>query len=345
MSEAAVEVPAVGRVKKQYLYAVGAGVAGYVGWRYYRASQGAAAAAAPPPESAGTIGADIGSGAGGYYDPNGANGIGGSSTVGDVLSTDQQWYAAAMLALEDAGYDTGAAAVALGKYLRTEPLTAAEQDMVKVALAAAGNPPSGAKAIVTGTPPSPSGLTAPQHLRAGGAPTAAAIPLLWDPVSGASGYVVYRGAQQLVTVTGTSYTVTGLAPATSYTHTVRATNTGGTLGPASIPFTTSTAATGVIRPPAPPVGKPPMRAPTPVSGRAVPQAPAVPPHHARTIVPGLRTLSELVADDNRRTGRHHTVGQVWAFNLAHRSPTTVAKLQSRGPDKVFLGSTFWIPNA
>lgn len=335
MSETTVEVPAVGPVKKTYLYVAGAGIAGYVGYRYWRASQAAsAAAAAAPPESAGTIGADIGSGAGGYYDPNGAGGIGGSSTVGDVLSTDQQWYAAAMLALEDAGYDTGAAAVALGKYLRTEPLTAAEQDMVKVALAAAGNPPSGAKAIVTDTSPSPSGLTAPQHLRAGGTPTTAAIPLLWDPVAGASGYVVYRGGTQIVTVSGTSYTVTGLQPGTSYTHTVRATNTGGTLSPASAAYTARTASPSV----APPDRSGAKPAPKPA-------APRVPPYHSRTITPGLRTLSELVADDNRKTGRAHTWQAVWNFNLAYRNPSTAAKLKARGPAKVYLGSTFWIPNA
>jgi chitodextrinase len=325
-------------VKKQYLYVAGAGVAAYVGYRYWRASQDAsAAAAAPPPESAGTIGADIGSGAGGYYDPNGSDGIGGSNTVGDVMSTDQQWYAAAMVALQDAAYDTGAAAVALGKYLRTEPLTAAEQDMVKVALAAAGNPPSGAKAIVTGSPPSPSGLTAPQHLRGGGTPTTAAIPLVWDPVSGASGYVVYRGGTQLATVSGTSYTVTGLAAGTSYTHTVRATNSGGTLSPASAGYTAKTAAAGV------PVASAPSKALPRTAPK--PAAPAIPPYHRRTITPGLRTLSELVADDNRKTGRAHSWQSVWSFNLAHRDEATVAKLKARGPDKVFLGSTFWIPNA
>lgn len=338
MSEQAVEVPAVGRVKKPYLYAVGAGVLGYVGYRYWRASQDASAAAPPPPESAGTIGADIGSGAGGYYDPNGSDGIGGASTVGNVLSTDQQWYAAAMVALQDAGYDTGAAAVALGKYLRTEPLTPAEQDMVKVALAAAGNPPSGAKALVTGNPPAPSGLTAPQHLRAGGTPTTAAIPLVWDAVAGASGYVVYRGGTQLATVSGTSYTVTGLQPGTSYTHTVRATNTGGTLSPASAGYTTRTApkASGpVALPPNRGAAKPPPK----------PVAPKTPPYHSRTIRPGLDSLSKLVADDNRKTGRAHTWQSVWSFNLAHRSPSTVAKLKARGPDAVFIGSTFWIPNA
>jgi hypothetical protein len=329
-----VDVPKVGKVKRTYLYAGGAAVAGYVLWRYHQASQ-AAAAPAPDPESAGTIGADIGSGAGGYYDPNGADGVSGDTTVGTVVSTDQQWYAAALLALEDAGYDTGAAALALGKYLRSEPLTAREQDMVKVALAAAGPPPSGARAVVTDNSPTPSGLRAPQGLRSGGTPTTAAIPLVWTSVAGASGYVVYRGSAQLGTVTGTSYTATGLSPNTAYTFTVRATNTGGALSPASAPYSARTAAA------------PSKPAPPPTSGgpKPKPAPPKVPAYHVRFISPSIRTLSELVADDNRRTGRHHTTDQVWNFNLQYRKPTTVTTLRKRGKDSVFVGSSFWIPNA
>lgn len=333
MSDGAeVDVPKIGPVQRKWLIGAGVGVAAYVGWRYWQASQ--SAAAPPPPESAGTIGADIGSGSGGYYDPNGSDGIGGTTTVGDVMSTDQQWYAAALLALDDAGYDTGAAALALGKYLRSEPLTAAEQDMVKVALAAAGTPPSGQKAIVTQTTPTPSGLTAPQNLRSGGTPTTAAIPLAWNSVAGASGYVVYRGAAQLATVSGTSYTAGGLSPATSYSFTVRATNTGGTLSPASNTYTAKTAA--AVHVPAPPSKPKPAPKPAP---------PKMPAYHTRYISPSLSSLSALVADDNRRTGRHHTWQQVWAFNLQYRSPSTVAKLKSRGPDHTYVGSSFWIPNA
>lgn len=324
-------MPAVGPVKKQYLVYAGVGIGGYVLWRYYRASKDAAAAAAVEPESAGTIGADIGSGGGGYYDPNGG-GIASTTTVGEgVITTDQQWYDAALLALENANYDTGAAALALGKYLRSEPLTSREQDMVKVALAAAGPPPSGARAIVTDTSPTPSGLGAPQHLRSGGTPTTAAIPLVWDAVAGASGYVVYRGSAQLATVTGTSYTAGGLAAGSSYDFTVRATNSGGTLSPASNTYRGTTAAA------------PKPAAPKPTAPR--PTAPAVPPHHTRTITPGLRSLAALVADDNRRTHKSRSWESVWAFNLKYRKPSTVAKLRARGPEHVYLGSTFWIPNA
>lgn len=327
-----VDVPKVGKVKKQYLYVGGAAVAGYVLWRYYQASQ-AAAAPVPDPESAGTIGADIGSGTGGYYDPNGDAGISGDTTVGDVTSTDQQWYEKALLALEDAGYDTGAGALALGKYLRSEPLTPKEQDMVKVALAAAGNPPSGARAIVTDTSPSPSGLTAPQHLRSGGTPTTAAIPLAWDAVAGASGYVVYRGAQQLATVAGTSYTAGGLSAATSYGFTVRAQNTGGTLSPASATYTGKTAAAATSKPPT--TGTP---KPTPK-----PAPPKTPGHRTIYITPAARSLSAAVSAYNKKYHTSYSWSSVWTYNLNHRDAATVKKLKARGPSKVYLGSSFWVP--
>lgn len=336
------DVPKVGRVKKQTLYIVGGGVAAFVLWRYWSASRSAAADTAATDttatDSTGSYGIDGTSGAGGYYDPNGG-GIGGSTTVGDVMTTDAQWYNAALLALEDAGYDTGAAALALGKYLRTEPLTSAEQDMVKIALAAAGNPPSGAKPIVTSNAPTPSGLTAPQNLRSGGAATTAAIPLAWDAVSGASGYVVYRGGTQLATVTGTAYTAGSLSPNTSYAFTVRATNTGGSLSPASGTYTGKTA-------PAPDqIGHLPTGITGPGTTAPKPAAPAVPPHHTRVITPSLNSLSKLVADDNKRTGRHHNYTDVWNFNLRYRDSSTVAKLRARGMDKTYIGSSFWIPNA
>jgi chitinase len=53
------------------------------------------------------------------------------------------------------------------------------------------------------------------------------VPLTWRPSAGATGYTVYRDGARALTTTGTSATVTGLTPATSYTFQVTATNSAG----------------------------------------------------------------------------------------------------------------------
>ncbi|MDQ0940386.1 chitinase [Streptomyces sp. V1I1] len=69
-------------------------------------------------------------------------------------------------------------------------------------------------------PAAPTGLTA-------GSPGSTSVPLSWSPSSGATSYHVYRGGTKVQTVSGTSATVTGLAPSTSYSFQVSAANTAG----------------------------------------------------------------------------------------------------------------------
>ncbi|MFI2352321.1 chitinase [Streptomyces sp. NPDC019443] len=69
-------------------------------------------------------------------------------------------------------------------------------------------------------PAAPTGLTA-------GFPGSTSVPLSWSTSSGATSYHVYRGGTKVQTVSGTSATVTGLAPSTSYSFQVSAANTAG----------------------------------------------------------------------------------------------------------------------
>ncbi|THA27922.1 chitinase [Streptomyces sp. RKND-216] len=69
-------------------------------------------------------------------------------------------------------------------------------------------------------PAAPTGLTA-------GATTSTSVSLSWDAVDGATGYRVHRDGAGASEVTGTSTTVTGLSPATSYTFQVTAVNSAG----------------------------------------------------------------------------------------------------------------------
>ncbi|KES03840.1 chitinase [Streptomyces toyocaensis] len=57
--------------------------------------------------------------------------------------------------------------------------------------------------------------------------TSSSVSLAWNPVSGATGYSVYRDGTKVTAVTGTSATVTGLAASTSYSFQVAATNAAG----------------------------------------------------------------------------------------------------------------------
>ncbi|MFF2773720.1 chitinase [Streptomyces sp. NPDC058052] len=69
-------------------------------------------------------------------------------------------------------------------------------------------------------PATPTGLAA-------GSPTSTSVPLTWPAVAGATSYKVYRGGSLVATVTGTSYTATGLTANTPYSFQVSAANSAG----------------------------------------------------------------------------------------------------------------------
>ncbi|MER7624669.1 glycosyl hydrolase family 18 protein [Streptomyces sp. NPDC126503] len=69
-------------------------------------------------------------------------------------------------------------------------------------------------------PATPAGLAA-------GTVTSSSVALSWSPVTGATGYKVYRDGSLAATVGGTSATVTGLAADTAYQFQVAAANTAG----------------------------------------------------------------------------------------------------------------------
>lgn len=100
------------------------------------------------------------------------------------------------------------------------------------------------------TPPS-----VPGNLRVTGT-TSSSISLAWNASSdnvGVTGYDVYRGSSLVTTVSGTSYTDTGLAANTSYTYTVRARDAAGNASGNSNSATgTTTGGGGDTQPPTAP---------------------------------------------------------------------------------------------
>lgn len=110
------------------------------------------------------------------------------------------------------------------------------------------------------TPPAPPALTievannvpipaAPANLQTTGK-THNSVSLSWTASAGATSYKVYNGDTLADTVTGTTATVTGLAPSTAYTFTVIASNSAGD-SPPSAPVTATTDEPPVTKPNAP----------------------------------------------------------------------------------------------
>ncbi|MFF3456656.1 chitinase [Streptomyces sp. NPDC002730] len=86
-------------------------------------------------------------------------------------------------------------------------------------------------------PAAPTGLSA-------GAPGSTSVPLTWSASSGATSYNVYRGGAKVLGVSGTSATVTGLAPSTAYSFQVSAANDAGESAKSSAVTATTTAGGG-----------------------------------------------------------------------------------------------------
>lgn len=93
-----------------------------------------------------------------------------------------------------------------------------------------------------GGDPSPTVPAAPTGL-AVASTTSSSVSLSWNAAPDATGYTVYQGGTRVSSVTGTSATVTGLSPSTSYSFQVTATNTAGE-SPKSQAVTATTAASG-----------------------------------------------------------------------------------------------------
>ncbi|GAA3143125.1 glycosyl hydrolase family 18 protein [Nonomuraea roseoviolacea] len=115
---------------------------------------------------------------------------------------------------------------------------------------AAGNV-SAASAAVTATTSGGGGgdtqaPSVPGNLRSTGV-TSSSVSLAWNASTdnvGVTGYDVYRGSTLVSTVTGTSYTDSGLSASTSYTYTVRARDAAGNVSAASAAVTATTSGGG-----------------------------------------------------------------------------------------------------
>jgi chitodextrinase len=110
----------------------------------------------------------------------------------------------------------------------------------------AGNISPASNNVTATTAAASSGPPAPTLSSSG--VTTTTVSLSWNAVTdsaGVTGYNVYKGSTQIATVTGTTYTVTGLTPSTSYSFSVNAVDAAGVVSPHSniVSVTTASATT------------------------------------------------------------------------------------------------------
>lgn len=334
MLEGKVDVPVVGSVDKKVLIGVGGVAAAFVAWKWWQASAGGAAEYTP--EDPGFEGGEVLPPVAGAVSPDNSYGLPGDDepdsldNYGFRGTTNSQWtqYAATQLSQSERwGYTD--IIVALGKYLAGAPLDSTQVAIVQAAIAVAGHPPVGQHPIIT-TPTSPVSLPAPANLRASNL-SKDYVRLDWNAVSGADKYVVRRDGTQIELSGDTQMGVKGLKPSTSYTFTVTARGLDGKEGTAASLAVKTLSDYTPSKPPT--ASKPPAKPPTGTASR----------HRTWRITKRGQTLSDLVAAYNRYHKTNHSWQTIWNYNLQHRPPATAATLRKRGPNKVYLGSSFWFP--
>jgi hypothetical protein len=200
-----VDLPAVGKVKRQWAYAGGALLVGIVGyaWLSRRSTGGTGEIVSDPSNT--TL-------------PDGTFPTVTTTTVPDntdVIATNAQWTQRAIEILAaTGGWDASFVATTLGKFLARRGLTPAEENVALAAVAALGQPPTGAPYMVIATPvakpaPTPAAVPAPTRLDVHKV-SATVWRLAWPPVSGATSYqvraVTGHTGDAVRTVSGTTYT-------------------------------------------------------------------------------------------------------------------------------------------
>lgn len=239
MAAETVELPAIGRVEKRWVWVGGALIVGIVGYAYWQRSRQRAADNTDPlaiePEQADTGGA--------YTNPRPVNST-VDGTDPDAITTNAQWTAKVTDRLSSLGiFDTAFIGATLGKYLSRIPLTPDEQDLVRTAWAYVGKPPEGPdnftpKGSGPNDPTPPGKLPAPTGFRQGDAQQwQNAARLDWNPVPGAAGYVLeevtgqaggWTSPLEVGTVNATMKY--GLVHAGSYHVRIAAKDSAGTIG-------------------------------------------------------------------------------------------------------------------
>lgn len=245
-----VSVPVAGKVKKRYIAIPAVLAAGYVGYRWYQASQSAADDATD--QSTGLYSSDDLSDyglstTGGTTTVTGNNGS--QNTDANAIGTNAEWANLATEKLGNMGYDAVVVGNALGEFLAHRALDKTEATIARAALAQAGQPPVGGPWSVLEEASTGTGtLAAPTNLKMVSA-TSTSVTMTWDKVSGAGGYRIYRGTGENVGMSlDNKFTATGLNSSSSFPFSVAAFGTTGKVGGRSAIVTMKTADVKLAKP-------------------------------------------------------------------------------------------------
>lgn len=263
----------------------------------------------------------------------------GGSTVGGQYADNNAWAVAAINYLVSIGVDATSANTAITQFLSSQKLTTQQQGEVNLAIQRLGAPPSppepGGNTPPVVTPPSsstyatnpPSGFTTTSV-------TASAVGLKWNAAINAVSYTVRWGTYPTAmtgstTVTTPAATATGLKPNTLYHFSVQANPV--KAGAASATLTKTTAKSsggggGSEPKPKPKPGEPESKAP-----------------YKHTVTKDGESYSSIAKQYHYTKGGH----ALWVYNYTDspHSASAKAEIKKRGPDKLFHGSTVYIPRS
>lgn len=240
MPDSDVKVPKVGSVPKKPLIAIVVIAGGFVGYRYYQSRN---AIGGDESDDAGyEDGGVLPSVQGAVRDDN-AYGSGSqppsTEDFGFTGHTNDEWtqYVSVQLSQGDK-WPYGDIVTALGAYLAGVPLTTAQQDIARAAVAVGGYPPVGSHPIIGGG--NVAVTVAPGGVH--GTPTTTAIKVYFNGVAGAASYNAYLSGGGVFSAGSAPVTITGLSPGRSYSVQVAAVSASGQVGPKSAAVTIKTPA-------------------------------------------------------------------------------------------------------
>lgn len=325
-----VNLPKIGAVKKKTLLLIGIPFAGFVGWRWWQARNGAADYTETEPEDAGfedpgmlpsVSGAVSDDNSYGLPDGGNANTGGSIDDYGFHGTTNAQWtqYATTQLVASDVWSYTDIV-TALGAFLDDQPLSATQIQIVQAAIAVAGYPPVGNHTIIPVTQ-TPVSLPAPTGFKASNVGQTSCT-LTWNAVSGASKYTLSRDGVHFENSADLKSTPTGMKAGTSYTFTV--------------------AAVGMD-------GKEGSKATLTVKTATAPSEPSKPTTSNK--YPKRRLYYKAVRNDNySKVASKYKTGltgvQLYNYQFtkeAARSAAAIAELKKRGPNLIYAGTTIAVP--